>query len=263
MSNLTGDNGMVMPVSPMYGNGGGGFGNWGDSAWIIILLLFAFGGWGNNGYGGNMGGMLYPWMNQQLAMQSGFDQAATASALAGINTSITNGFANQEVAACGRAANQMQTDYQNQIASMQQSFSNAQALDSRLDAIQTAQQTCCCENKAQIADLKYTIATEAAANRAAALENTRVITDKLCQLELDGVRGQLDAERRENATLQNQLNMATLRESQTAQTAALVADNTAQTRDLIQRIAPYPTPSYSVPNPFAGCGYNGGCGCVA
>ena len=48
-------NGMVMPVTPMYGGGnnggfGNGFGN--DWGWIILLLLFA-GGWGNNGFGGN------------------------------------------------------------------------------------------------------------------------------------------------------------------------------------------------------------------
>ena len=61
------DEGMVMPVSPMYGNGGGfggGFGN--DWGWIILLLLFAGGGWGGFG-GGNLaadGAMFYPWMNQ-------------------------------------------------------------------------------------------------------------------------------------------------------------------------------------------------------
>lgn len=251
MSNLTGEGGMVMPVSPMYGNNGGCFGNWGDSIWVIILLLFAFGGWGNGGGGVNQGGVLYPWMNQAQMTQSGFDQAATASTLAGINTSLTQGFAAQEVNACNRAMSQLQ-----------QSFNNVQAVDGRLDAIQSQLAQCCCENKGMIQDVKYTIATEAAANRAAILEGTRSISDKLCQLELDGIRGQLDAERRENNNLQNQLSMATLRESQTAQTAQLVADNTAQTQYLINRIAPYPIPSYTVANPFAysGCGCQT-CGC--
>lgn len=52
-------NGMIMPVAPT-----GGFGNnsmGGDWAWIVLLLLL---GWGNNGYGGNGGNGLYPWMNQ-------------------------------------------------------------------------------------------------------------------------------------------------------------------------------------------------------
>lgn len=244
MSNLTGDGGMVMPVSPMYGNGGG-FGNWGDGAWIIILLLFAFGGFGG-GYNGG-GQQLYPWMNQAQMTQSGFDQAATAASLAGINTALAQGFAGQEVAACNRAMNQMQTDYQNQIASMNQSFANAQALDTRLDTIASNQQSCCCENRAQIADLKYTIAQEAAATRAASLENTRFIADKMCQQEIDALKAQA-------VSLQNQLNMASLRESQVAQTAQLVADNTAQTQYIVNRVAPYPIPSYTVPNPFASGG---------
>ena len=48
-----GSNGMVMPVSPMYGGGMGGFGSsfGGDWGWIILLLLIAGGGWGN-GFGG-------------------------------------------------------------------------------------------------------------------------------------------------------------------------------------------------------------------
>lgn len=241
MSNLTGDNGMVMPVSPMYGNGG--MGGWGDSIWVIILLLFAFGGFN----GGNQSGMLYPWMNQAQMTQSGFDQAATAASLAGINTALAQGFAGQEVAACNRAMNQMQTDYQNQIASMNQSFANAQALDSRLDQISSNQQACCCENRAQIADLKYTIATEAAATRAASLENTRFIADKLCQQEIDALKSQ-------NVALQNQLNMANLSASQVSQTARLIADNTAQTQYIVNRVAPYPIPSYTVPNPFASTG---------
>ena len=36
---LTDENGLVMPVTPMYGQGGG-FGG-GDWSWIIVLFLFA------------------------------------------------------------------------------------------------------------------------------------------------------------------------------------------------------------------------------
>jgi hypothetical protein len=35
-------------------NGGNGFGGDGDGWWIILLFLFALGGWGN-GFGGNKG----------------------------------------------------------------------------------------------------------------------------------------------------------------------------------------------------------------
>lgn len=249
MSNLTGDNGMVMPVSPMYGQGGG-FGGWGDSAWIIILLLFAFGGFGG-GFGGGMNGMFYPFMNQVEATQSGFNQAATQSTLAGINNAITQGFSSQEVAACNRAMQTQATEYNNQIASMNQSFANAQALDARLDTITMNQQKCCCDNQAAVADLKYTIAQEGAATRAAGLEQTQSVLDKLCQLELDAKNDKI-------ADLQNQLNMATLRESQVAQTAQLIQDNNGQTRELINRIAPFPQAAYIVPNPYGCNGYNYG-----
>lgn len=121
--------------------------------------------------------------------------------------------------------------------------------------------------------------SEAAENRFQALNNTQniiangksdtqLILDKLCQLELDGVKNQLDSARRDNVALQNQLNMANLAASQTAQTAALTADNAAQTQYIVNRVAPYPIPAYPVGNPY---GYNGywnngwnngfGCGC--
>ena len=43
--------------------------------------------------------------------------------------------------------------------------------------------------------------------------------------------------------------MQALAASQTAQTAALVADNTAQTQYIVNRVAPYPVPAYTVANP--------------
>ena len=56
----------------------------------------------------------------------------------------------------------------------------------------------------ELADLKYTVATENCADRTAAYQNTRdiidsqtrgtqAILDKLCQLELDGVKAQVEA----------------------------------------------------------------------
>lgn len=73
---------------------------------------------------------------------------------------------------------------------------------------------------------------------------------------------QLEAEKRENESLRTQLNMQNLAASQAAQTAQLIADNTAQTQYVVNRIAPYPVPSYTVPNPYAysGCGCGNGFG---
>ena len=62
------NNGFYMPVAPAYSGNNGGFGFGGDWGWIILLLLFAGGGWGN-GFGGGFGGfgnmMLgydFPWL---------------------------------------------------------------------------------------------------------------------------------------------------------------------------------------------------------
>lgn len=44
----------IMPVMPADMTGNSGNNAWGDNGawWIIILFLFAFCGWGNNGFGG-------------------------------------------------------------------------------------------------------------------------------------------------------------------------------------------------------------------
>lgn len=225
-----------------------GFGN-GNGWWLILLFLFAFnGGWGT-GYGNNGG----------AEMQRGFDQSALMGQLNGIQTGMNAGFANAEVAACGRAADAMQTAYTNQIASMNQNFANQQALDGRLGSMEMALQNCCCENRAGIADLKYTIATENCADRNALSDalkdvitnqtaNTQRILDTMCQDKIDAKNEKIQA-------LENQLNMANLQASQTAQTARLLSDNAAQTTALEQYLNPTPIPAYIVQNPYC-------CNCV-
>lgn len=220
-----------------------GFGN-GNGWWLILLFLFAFnGGWGT-GYGNNGG----------AEMQRGFDQSALMGQLNGIQTGMNAGFANAEVAACGRAADAMQTAYTNQIASMNQNFANQQALDGRLGGMEMALQNCCCENRANIADLKYTVATENCADRNALSDalrdvitnqtaNTQRILDTMCQDKIDAKNEKIQA-------LENQLNMANLQASQTAQTARLMSDNAAQTTALEQYLNPTPIPAYIVQNPY-------------
>lgn len=213
-------------VAAVMGNNGNGLG-WGDngSFWIVILFLFAMmGGWGNNGWGGNSG-------NGYSALQSGFDQAAVTGQLAAINASVSNGFANAEVSRCNAQAN----------------------LTNQLNTIAMAQQNCCCENRSAVADLKYTIANEEATTRAANSANTQAILDKLCAQEIEALKVQ-------NQNLQTQLNMATLRESQTAQTAQILANNQAQTAALEQYLNPAPVPAYVVANPNC-CQQSAGCGC--
>ena len=71
---------------------------------------------------------------------------------------------------------------------------------------------------------------------------------------------QIDAKNEKIAELQNQLTMANLAASQNAQTAAILANNEAQTTALEQYLAPTPRPAYIVQNPNC-CQQNFSCGC--
>lgn len=197
----------------------------GDGAWWLLVLLFALNGnWGGFGNGGT-----------QADVQRGFDQSAVMSSLNGITGAISNGFATAEVSRCNANTNTLQS----------------------INSLAMGLQNCCCENRAATADLKYTIANEAATTRAANAANTQAILDKLCQQELDALKTQ-------NANLQTQLNMANLAASQTAQTARILQDNAAQTLALEQYLNPVPVPAYVVKNPNC-CAQNyfGGCGVTA
>lgn len=189
---ITEGNDMVMPVAPA--NSGNGFFG-GDGAWIILLLLL---GWGNNGgFGGNNG--MYPWLNQADQINSGFQNAQLADQLTGIQASINN---------MGTAA-------------LQQSFAQQTATNQGFNALQAQLAQCCCDNRMATADLKYTIAAENCADRQAIADMGQKILDKMCAQEIL-------AYQRENAQLRDQLNMATLSASQTAQTAQLEAFIAAQ-----------------------------------
>ena len=274
---MTDSNGnMVMPVAPYYGGGnGGGFG-FGDagSGWWIILLLLCLGGWGN-GFGGFGGGNgAFPWMmagqtNTNTDIQRGFDQNAIRTGLSGVQGAVTSGFGDTMLGIAGINQNICQTGngitgavrdgfYGSEIAANGRAMSNMQ----QLFGIQTAVTDCCCKQSANTADLKYTIATEAANTRASGTANTQAIMDKLCQLELDGIKAELASAQRENVSLQNQLNMAALRESQTAQNAFIQQGFSNEVDALYNRLSNCPVPSTPVygRTPIFTCG-NGGCAC--
>lgn len=80
------------------------------------------------------------------------------------------------------------------------------------------------------------------------------IQDKLCQLELDSYKQKVSDQAAEIASLRGQV-------SQTAQTAQIIANNEAQTANLLRSLNPAPIPAYTVANPNC-CGYNPGCGCA-
>ena len=255
---------MVMPVAPMYG-GNGGFGNGfgGDWAWIILLLLL---GWGNNGWGNNAGSFandsaaLYPWMNQAGITNNGFQNqlmndniTSIRDSINGISAQLCNGFAGVEQGANAR-----------QIANMQQAF-----------AMQSQFADFCSENRLASCQTQNIIQNESAATRFADANNTRdiiqsqtsgtqAILDKLCQLELDGVKAQVEANNDRIAELQTQLNMANLAASQTAQNALIQQGFSNEVDALYNRLNSCPIPTTPVfgRTQIFTCNQNGcGCGC--
>ena len=241
---------MLVSPSGIGGNSGFGFGD--GNGWWILLLFILMGGWGN-GMGGFGGGDLYPWMNNSQNINDGFRDQMLGTQVMGIQNSITSGFGDVATSLCGGFAGVNASINGAQNAITQQMYANTIADMERSFGVQSQLQNCCCENRAATADLKYTVATEACADRAAiasALRDvidatqtqTQVILDKMCQQEIDNLKAQ-------NIALQNQVNMQNLAASQTAQTAQLIADNTAQTQYIVNRVAPYPIPAYTVANP--------------
>lgn len=241
----------TMLVSPTGAMGNGfGFGD-GNGWWIILFIIILMLGFGNNnGFGGGNNGFMPYALNTNNDVQRGFDQAAIINGINGVQTSV-NGISSQ---LCNSFAQAEIADNARQVANMQQMFS-----------LQSQFADCCCENRLANCQTQNIIQNEGNMTRFADANNTRdiiqsqtngtqAILDKLCSLELDNYK-------RENDQLRNQLTMANLAASQTAQTAQLLADNSRQTTALEQYLNPAPIPAYVVQNPNC-CAYNnGGCGC--
>lgn len=202
-------NGMVMPVTP-YG-GYGGMGN-GDGSWWILLLFILLGGWGNGmgGYGNGGAGFV------DNAVQRGFDQSAIMSGITGVGNNVVSGFGDTATNLCGGFAG-VTAAINNGFAQAEIAANNRAMNDmQQMFSLQSQLAQCCCDNKAAVADLKYTIANEACADRAAVTAGVQSILDVMCQDKIDSKNEQI-------LQLQNSLNMANLAASQTAQTAEILS----------------------------------------
>lgn len=230
-------------------NGNGLFG--GDGGWLGILLLIALLGggigWGG-GFGGFGGGAGLQGMATRADINEGFAlnnitsgitaiQQGICDATYALNNAITAGFHGVDRAVCD---------------------------------IGYAIKDCCCENRAAIADLKYTAATESCATRNLIQNATRDLLDNQ-NANTRAILDFLTQDKISTLTAENQaLKFAA---SQAQQNAFITANQDAQTATLLRRLgADCPTPAYLVQPPtpinfpLNGCGqvqfgYNGGCGC--
>lgn len=286
---LTDENGMVMPVQPMnnsgYGNGGfGGFG--GDWSAIIIIFLFAamFGGFGG-GFGGGAGfngalGIDFPWLlnaNNQTdnLVTAGFNQAATAGALSGIQSAVTSGFGDVQNALCGGFAGVNATVngaqsaisqqlYANQIANLERSFASQTANTQGMSNLQSQLAQCCCDNRLATANLSALVQSENCADRQALSDGIRdIIASQAAGFQ--SIRDQLCADKIEQkndtiAQLRSELLYARGQASQDVQTAAIQAGQRALANEVEQYVSPKAIPAYIVQNPNGcGCAQNYGC----
>ena len=282
------NNGFVMPVSPLYGGGYGGnnggfFG--GDWAWILLLLLIGGNGWGfGGGFGGGMwpmmmgagmGGFgldyLYPWLNNSQHISDGFRDQNLQTSINGLQNSVTAGFGDVQNALCsgfaGVNAGIANASAQAEISANARQMANMQ----QLFRIQSTQQQCCCDTRAGIADLRYTVATEACADRAAVSDalrdviaantaSTQRILDQLCQDKIDAKNDTI-------AQLRQELMFARGQASQDVQTARILAGQTAETDAVYNRLSQCPVGTVPVfgNQPIFTCptnvGNNCGCGC--
>ena len=270
-------------------NANDGFGDNG-CWWIILFLIFAMGGW-NNGFGGfgggNFGGVgnEYAWLsngqkeimqntnqgfntlqlgNQLNDISNGVQNVSTqlCNGFAGVNQTVSSGFANAESSANAR-----------QMANMNQNFANQTAMLQGFNQLGSQFADCCCENRLATCQTQNIIQNEGNATRFADANNTRdiidsqnrnsqAILDKLCQLELDGVKAQVEAKNDRIADLQRQLSTADFRASQTAQNAFISQGFSNEVDQLYNRLNSCPIPATPVygRTPIFTCN-NNNCGC--
>lgn len=276
-------------VAAVMGNSGGGRGGFGDG-WGSMIWLFAIlalmGGWGNGGFGGGFGGggnmalgYDFPWIlngqnNINANTNGGFRDAMLND---GIN-SIRDGIGNLSTQLCGCCGDMQmalasgfagveQGANTRQMANMQQAFAAQMAMNQGFNGVQSQLAQCCCDNRLATNDLKYTIATENCADRAALSDGIRdVITNQTAGVQriLDQLcQDKIDAKNEKIADLERQLTMADLRASQIAQTAQIRAGQVEEIDAMYNRLRDCPVPTMPVygSQPIFTCPNNNGCGC--
>lgn len=277
-------NGFYMPVAPAYGGGNNGFGFGGDWAWILLLLLIGGNGWGMGGFGmggmmwpmmmGGMGGFgldyLYPWLNNSQHISDGFRDQNLQTSISGLQNSVTAGFGDVQNSLCSGFAG-VNAGIANAAAQAEISANSRQmASMNQMFGVQSALQQCCCDNRAGLADLKYTVATENCADRAAVSDGirdllaatqaqTQTILTQLCNDKIEQKNDTI-------AQLRQELLYARGQASQDVQTARILAGQASEIDGVYNRLKDCPVGTVPVfgNQPIWTCASNvanQGCGC--
>lgn len=282
-------NNMVMPVAPAYGNGNGFGGFGGEDWWIFLLFLLCGGGYGFGGFGGYGMGMLgmegyglYPWLNNSQNINDGFRQqmlndniTSIRDGVNNLSTQLCNSTSTMQLAMANGFAGVEQGANNRQMANMQTAFNQQTAMNQGFNSVQSQLAQYCCDNRLATCQTQNIIQNEANTTRFADANNTRdiidatvsgnrAILDKLCQLELDNYKTQLDAKNDLIAQLRQENLYARGQASQDVQTAILRENNATVANQLLSEMRSCPIPAQPVygSQPIFTCNSNNcGCGC--
>ena len=227
-------------------NNDGMFGN--DWAWIVILLLFGWGGRGFGGFGGFVGGYgggasCGAPCATQADLAAGFNNSAVLSNLNdlalgqagiqqtlcqgfnGVNTAVLQGFNGVDNAICNLGYN----------------------VQSGFNGLSRQIADCCCDTRAAIADVKYQSATNTCAIQNTIQNTTRDVIENANA----NSRAILDALNANYIrTLEQENNSLRLSASQSAQNAVLMAAMDANKAEILRKTgAECPTAAYIVQPP--------------
>lgn len=251
-----------------------GLGDFGGGWWAILLvaLLFGWGGFGGfgNGFGNAWGGNGTPQfmstMNTDYIAQGLRDiqgnlasnfltlnnetlqgvcdvNGNIANSAATITSAVTNGFNTQNLANL-QNTNSIQRDINaGVVAGMQNTY-----------ALQSTLANMASDNRADTAQLAYNQATNTCAITTSAANNTRDIVDAI-----NNGNQMLANMLQQNRFDDLQTKYNDLRDQLQRQT--YLADNAAQTNQIVNELRPSPIPAYQVSNPYCNCGNYNGCGC--
>lgn len=248
---------------------------WGDGGawWIIIFLIFAFLGWGRNGFGGGFGGgfdgspfnyspCCTPATQQGLSDAFNFNQLDNG--IRGVQNGLCDGFyaINSSIANLGSSLLQCCCETKSAIATNGYETrdainTNANNINSNLcngfNGINQAisnlgfnLQDCCCQTQRSIDGVNYNMAKNTSDIIQANNANTQRIIDTLTQNEITSLRTEL-------------------------QSAQLQLSNFSQTQNIVNQLRPCPVPAYITCSPYTSynfnpynynnCGCGCGCGC--
>lgn len=264
----------VALLSGNTGRNNDGFSDGAGAWWIVIFLIFAFMGWGRNGYGfgGGTGSVSdnYVLASDFATLQRQIDSStatlerkadATQQGLCdgfyAMNTGMLNGFSGVQQTMCQGFSGVNQAITTNGYETRLGTQNLASQLANCCCDIRQEIADCCCKTQSSIKDVNYNMAMNTNALQNAMCLNTRDLIENQ-NANYRALHDELVANRIEdkNAQIQAQQNeINALR---------LAASQERQNTYLIDQLKPCPIPAYITCNPYQSYNYTGcnsGCNC--